>query len=75
VAAGVGDGNESIVIDRVFLKKVKCLSWDEEGYKFLYDVNEGERVLRAYKYAKGLIRRGEAIPHNSSRLSRRLHPC
>jgi hypothetical protein len=30
------------VIDRVVLREVRCLSWDEESYEFLYGMDEGK---------------------------------
>jgi hypothetical protein len=33
VESGIG---ESIIIDNVVLREVRCLSGDDEGYEFLY---------------------------------------
>jgi hypothetical protein len=30
------------MIDRVALREVRCLSWDEEGYELLYNADEGK---------------------------------
>jgi hypothetical protein len=38
-----------IILDRIILREVRCLSWDEESYKLLYGVDEGNG-LRACRY-------------------------